>query len=123
MQCSVTLDGLDLQYFPCDTLVMDSNETASPIWAVDFSEAPPKATFTYYKDSQELSIEVASIFDEARLRQYRERYYISGEGTLLSISLNSEAVIAHTRYNAKTENLYTFRCVDEVGADVNCDIT
>lgn len=123
LQCSATLDGSNMQYFPCDALVTDSNDLAFPIWADDFTGTPPKANFTYSKDAQFLEIEVASIFDEASLRQHRENYYVSGQGTLVSIDLMNEAAIANVTYNSKTENLYTFNCIDEMGNDINCDIT
>ena len=123
LQCSATLNGSDLQYFPCDALVSDSEGSSFPIFANDFSGTPPKSNFTYSKNAQELSIEVASIFDEARLRESRGRFYISGESTLVTIDLAREAAIAHAVYDVKAQNLYTFECVDFMGSDINCDIT
>jgi hypothetical protein len=123
LQCSATLDGSDMQYFPCDALVTDFDESAFPIFADEFLGTPPKANFTYSKDAQELSIEVASIFDEARLREYNGNYYISGQGSFVSIDLATEVAVALVAYDITAENLYTFRCVDEMGSDVSCDIT
>jgi hypothetical protein len=123
LQCSATLNGSDLQYFPCDALVTDSNDAVFPILASNFSGTPPKASFTYSKDAQELSIEVASIFDAASLLEYRDRHYISGEGTLVSIDLATEAAVALVTYDVKTEDLYTFECVDIGGRFIPCEIT
>jgi hypothetical protein len=123
LQCSATLNSADLQYFPCDALVMASDDTSFPILAENFSGTPPKINFTYSKNAQALTIEVATIFDEARLRESRNRFYISGEGTEVSIDLTSEAAVAQVAYDIQTENLYTFNCVDEMGSNIDCDIT
>jgi|GEM_PF-2021962 len=123
LQCSATLNGADMQYFPCDALVTDSLGSVLPIWTEDFSGTPPKANFTYSKDALGLSFEVASIFDEGRLRQFRDRYYISGQGTLFSVDLTSEAAAAHVTYEASSDDLYSFQCIDDIGDSVNCDIT
>ena len=123
LQCSATLNGEDMQYFPCDALVTDSLDSILPIWSEDFLGTPPKANFTYSKDAQGLTIEVVSIFDEGRLRQYRDRYYVSGQGTLVSVDLTNEAPAAYVTYEASSDNLYSFQCIDDIGASVECDIT
>ena len=122
LKCSATVNGLDMQYFPCDALVEDSEGSLFPIWAEDFSGSPIKARFTYSKDAQTLDFEVASIFDEARLREYNNRYYISGSGTVDSIDLTREAAFVHVQYDVNSEKLYTFKCVDDENINVDCDI-
>lgn len=123
LQCSATLDGSDMQYFPCDALVQGSNNIGLPIWADNFSGTPLTADFTYSKDSQQLSIEVASIFDEALLRSGDDGFYISGTGSLVSIDLARETAVAHVVYSVNSESLYSFICLDEGGRDINCDLT
>lgn len=122
LQCSATLNGSDMQYFPCEALVTDSEESSFPIWIGDFSGTPPKANFTYSNNTQQLTIDVASIFDEARLRQNSRRSYISGLATRVEIDLATESAAAYVMYDANPEDLYTFRCIDHAGMDINCDI-
>jgi hypothetical protein len=123
LQCSATLNSADLQYFPCDALVTASDDTSFPILAENFSGTPPKINFTYSKNAQALTIEVATIFDEARLREYRNRFYISGEGTEVVIDLTREAAIVQVAYDIQEENLYAFKCIDEMGSNMDCNIT
>jgi hypothetical protein len=123
LQCSATLNSADLQYFPCDALVTASDDTSFPILAENFSGTHPKINFTYSKNAQALTIEVATIFDEARLRESRNRFYISGEGTEVVIDLTREAAIAQVVYDIQEENLYAFKCVDKMGSNLDCDIT
>ncbi|MEH6447401.1 MAG: PKD domain-containing protein [Oleispira sp.] len=122
LQCSATLSGADMQYFPCEALVTDSEESSFPIWTEDFSGTPPKANFTYSNNTQQLTIDVASIFDDARLRQNSRRSYISGQATRIEIDLATESAAAYVMYDANPDDLYTFRCIDDMGMDINCDI-
>jgi hypothetical protein len=123
LQCSAMLNNSDMQYFPCDALVTDSNDSTFPIWTSDFSGTPPKANFTYSKNAQTMSFEVASIFNTGILREYNNRYYISGEGTLVSIDLTREAAIAQVTYDIQSGDLYTFKCIDELSNNIDCNIT
>jgi hypothetical protein len=123
LQCSATLDGSALQYFPCDALVTDGDDSAFPIYTNDFVGTPPKANFTYARDAQELTIEVASIFDAARLREYNGRYYISGRGTFDTIDLSSEVAVSDVQYDISSERVFTFKCFDDAGDNVDCNIT
>ncbi len=122
LQCVATLDGLDQQYFPCDALVTDSDETTFPILVEDFTGTVPKASFTYSKDAQQLDFEVASILDDARLREYRNGYYISGESTDFSIDLTNELPVALALYEVISANIYSFKCIDQDKLNIDCDI-
>jgi hypothetical protein len=122
LQCSATLEGSDMQYFPCDAFVEDFAGLSFSITADNFTGTPLKANFTYSKEAQELNIEVASIFDEARLSS-GESYGIDGEGTNVYIDLATKAAAAKVEYDVNAENLYTFKCVGSEGQDINCDIT
>ena len=123
LQCSATLDSTDIEFFPCNALITDGEDSVFPIYTGDFSGNPPKASFTYSRDAQELAIEVASIFDAARLREYNGRYYISGRGTLDSIDLTSEPAISNIQYDVNSESVYAFKCIDDTGDNVECNIT
>jgi hypothetical protein len=121
LKCSATLNGGDMEYFPCDALVTDSEGIESPIWAKDFSGTPLRTSFTYTKDAQDLRIEVVSIFDEAEIYQ-EEGYDVGGEPRVIDIDLTTESAVAHATYDVSPENLYTFVCIDEEGSNLDCDI-
>jgi hypothetical protein len=122
LQCSATLNGADMEYFPCDALVEDTDGLRFAVLAENFIGAPPKASFTYSKDASALNFEIASILDDAILREARNGYYIAGLGTELLIDLTVDAAVAHVTYNVVSEDLYSFKCIDEEGADIGCYI-
>jgi hypothetical protein len=122
LQCSATLNGSDMQYFPCDALVEDSEGLIFPVWVDDFSGNPLKANFTYSKNAQALDIEVASILDEARLNQSINGYYVTGIPTLVSVDLTSQSPVVMVSYDMNIDSLYSFKCVDVASNNLDCYI-
>ncbi|MBL4796684.1 MAG: PKD domain-containing protein [Oleispira sp.] len=121
LQCTAILDGSDMQSFPCDALVhYDGIEYL--IRTDEFSGNPLKAYFTYTSGTQELSIDVASIFNGAHLRDREDGLFFEGEPTAASINLSGAVVVANASYDVNTENLYSVECFDMEGNNRNCDV-
>lgn len=123
LQCSATLDGSDLEYFPCEALVTVSDESNFFILADDFSGTPLSALFTYTQDTQSLFFQIASVFDDAKINDYGDDgVYFSGQGTEVLIDLTVDAPTAHVTYDVQSENLYRLECVNEAGINIDCHI-
>jgi hypothetical protein len=123
LQCSATLDGSDMQYFPCAALVTDDDESSFYIFDEDFSGTPLKALFTYPQDTQSLFFHIASIFDDARIDDLEsDGVYFSGQGTEVAIDLTVDAATAHVTYEVQSENVYRLECINEAGENVDCNI-
>jgi len=123
LQCSATLDGSDMQYFPCAALVTDDDESSFYIFDEDFSGTPLKALFTYPQDTQSLFFHIASIFDDARIDDLEsDGVYFSGQGTEVAIDLTVDAATAHVTYEVQSKNVYRLECINEAGENVDCNI-
>jgi len=137
LQCSVMLDGSSAEFFPCDALVTADDGSSVAIFKEDFYGTSPKAEFPYSKDTSGLTIEVASIFDTAVLREIGDNvggFFMSGQPTELYIDLTTEAPVANVVYDIQSENIYSVKCVKgegyydpgsifNPGDEVDCDFT
>jgi hypothetical protein len=143
LQCSVVLDGSIAEYFPCEALITADDGSSVAIFPEYFSGTPLKAEFPYSKDTSGLTIEVASVFNGAELRERGDNvggYFMSGEPTELYLNLMTEAPVANVIYEIQSENIYSVKCVkgadyrDErypgvpveapiVGEEVDCEIS
>ena len=114
-----------MQYFPCDGVVADVQDSYFTFWAKDFSGNPRKASFTYSNVAQTLKVSVYSIFNNVRLFEDDGWLYSEGRGerSVIHIDLATEAAVAHVTYDVNPDNLYTFVCVNEAGSNVDCEIT
>ena len=108
LQCSAILDGASAEFFPCDALVTSDDGSSVAIFKEDFYGASPKAEFQYSKDTLGLTIEVASVFDAAVLRERGDNaggYFMSGQPTELYLDLTTEAPVANVTYEIQSENI------------------
>lgn len=142
LQCSVILDGSSSEYFPCEALITADDGSSVAIFPEYFSGTPLTAEFPYSKYTSGLTIEVASVFNGAKLRERGDNaggYFMSGDPTELYLDLMTEAPVANVTYEIQSENIYSVKCVkgpdyrDErypgapveapiVGEEVDCEI-
>ena len=123
LQCSATLDGSDLEYFPCEALVTGDDESSFIIFNEDFSGTPPKAEFTYSQNAQGLFFQIASIFDEAQINNYgSDGIYFSGQGTEIYVDLTTDVPVVNAAYDILSEDLYTLQCLNDTGISMDCFI-
>lgn len=124
LQCSATLDGIDAQFFPCETLVTGNDGSEFIIFEQDFNGVPPKADFTYSQGAQGLFFQIASVFDNAKIEDYgSDGIYYFGEGTEIYVDLAIDLPNVTATYNILSENLYTFECLNDFGIAFDCAIT
>lgn len=125
LTCRASLNNTDHQEFPCDAIITDDSESQSAVFEQDFFGVPVRAEFLYNTATTSLDLQVASMFDAGIIgyNKYRDYYYINGSATNRFVDLEdgaSDDIVVN--YNVSHFNLYTVKCKDLAGNDVDCTI-
>ena len=128
ISCSATLDGADLEYFPCAGRITDDLAGEYVFTESDFSGTPLSGTFAYNDMASVLTVQVVNALNGSSIDIYdydgNQYVYVNATPDEVILDLNVDTADIDMVYDISSSDIYSISCIDTLGQPVdNCYVS